>query len=365
MAYRLIQVGTGGAGAYWCKYFLTPSIQAGQVEVVAAVDINPQALETAQTALGLRRDQCYTDLGRAFDEVRADFCSIVIPPAFHEQVVDLALAHDMHILSEKPIADTMPGSVRIAQKVKRSGVKMGVTMSHRFEQDKTTLRSELASERYGALDYLVCRFACDCRKFASWGKFRYEMLDPLMIEGAVHHLDLLADMTGALCDTVYAQTWLPSWGEFAGDAQGLVLMHLANGTRVSYEGSKTNTIGLNPWGNEYIRAECEKATLILNHRELERFTYDPAMKGREGREGQGEKLPLLERSLWGHQWLIDQFIGWLDGGEPMATNVADNLQSVAIIFAAIESSRTNQPVNVQDFLRQHLVAAGGDQPAGS
>ncbi|NLG52119.1 MAG: Gfo/Idh/MocA family oxidoreductase, partial [Chloroflexi bacterium] len=214
MAYKMIQVGTGGFGAWWCRHFLPPNIAEGLIEVVAAVDINPEALTNAQQGLGLRPDQCYTDLAKAFDENRADFCTVVVPPAFHEQVVDMALAHDMHILSEKPIADTLAGSLRIADKVQRAGKKMGVTMSHRFDQDKTTLREEIRSGRHGALDYLVCRFTCDCRQFASWGKFRHEIPDALMVEGAVHHLDFIADMTGALCDTLYAQTWNPAWGEF-------------------------------------------------------------------------------------------------------------------------------------------------------
>src|SRR5678816_3923510 len=147
MAYRVIQVGTGGFGGAWCRHFLPPNIQEGLIEVVAAVDINPAALENARESLGLRPDQCYTELDRALEEHRADFCTIVVPPAYHEHVVDAALAHDLHILSEKPIADTLEASVRIADKVKRAGKKMGVTMSHRFDQDKTTLREELRSGR--------------------------------------------------------------------------------------------------------------------------------------------------------------------------------------------------------------------------
>jgi predicted dehydrogenase len=46
---------------------------------------------------------------------------------------------------------------------------MAVTMSHRFDQDKTTLRETLRSGRFGELDYLICRFTCDTRKFATWG----------------------------------------------------------------------------------------------------------------------------------------------------------------------------------------------------
>jgi predicted dehydrogenase len=351
MAYRVIQVGTGGFGGVWCHRFLPPNVEEGRIEVVAAVDLLPEALANAREGLGLRDDQCYTDLRRAFDENRADFCTIVVPPAFHEEVVDAALAHDLHVLSEKPIADTLAASLRIADKVKQAGKKMGVTMSHRFDQDKTTLRQEIRSGRHGTLDYLVCRFTCDCRRFGSWGKFRHEIPDALMVEGAVHHLDLLADMTGSRCDTLYAQTWNPAWGKFGGDSQGLVMMRMENSVKVVYEGAKTNAVGLNGWGQEYIRAECEGATLIMSHRQIERFAYDPARKGAYAKEGEGEAVPLLEQPKWVNTWLIEKFCRWLDGGAPMETHVEANLQSVALIFAAIESSRTGQPVKVQEFLR--------------
>jgi predicted dehydrogenase len=352
MAYRMIQVGTGGFGAIWCRHFLPPNVKDGLIEVVAAVDIVPDALKNAQEGLGLRADQCYTDLDRALDENRADFCTVVVPPAFHERVVEAALAHDLHILSEKPIADTLSGSVRIAAKVRRAGKKMGVTMSHRFDQDKTTLREALRSGRYGALDYLICRFTCDCRAFGSWGKFRHEIPDALMIEGAVHHLDILADMAGAKCETLTAQTWNPAWGQYAGDSQGLVLMRMENGTRAFYEGAKTNAVGLNGWAQEYIRAECEQATLILSRRRLECFFHDPTRQVTSGQEGEGQTIPLREQPKWANTWLIERFVRWLDGGEAMETNVEDNLQSVALVFAAIESSHTGQSVKVQERLRQ-------------
>jgi hypothetical protein len=39
----------------------------------------------------------------------------------------------------------------------------------------------------------------------------------------------------------------------------------------------------------------------------------------------------------------------------METNVSDNLQSVAMIFAAIRSSREKRVVKVQELLREHLI----------
>jgi predicted dehydrogenase len=349
----MIQVGAGGWGSYWCKYFLPEAMKDGLVEVVALVDIDEEAVSRSREPLGLRQDQCYTDLAQAFDENKADFSTVVVPPAQHESIVDMALKHDMHILSEKPIADTMEAAVRIANKVKSADKKMGVTMSHRYDQDKTSFREQVKTESNGELDYLVLRFGWEKRKYGSVGKsHHHKMEDFLMIECAVHHLDLLASFADSKCDTLYAQTWTPRWGEYGGDAQGLVSMSFENGVKATYEGSCTNAVEINGWGSEYIRAECENATIVLNDRNLERFGYDP--EGGSKSEGQGQKIDLLKHPKWTHAWLIEEFVHWLGGGPPMETNVHDNLQSAALVFSAIQSSRTGQPVNVQEFLSGHL-----------
>ena len=77
------------------------------------------------------------------------------------------------------------------------------------------------------------------------------------------------------------------------------------------------------------------------------------------RAGEGEPVPLLEQPKWGNSWLLDKFARWLDGGEPMETNIEDNLQSVALVFSAIESSRTGQPVKVQELLAKAKAGAEG------
>jgi predicted dehydrogenase len=338
----MLQVGTGGFGGAWCEAFLPPNIKDGLIEVAGAVDKNEDNLGAAKKFLGLNDSQVYTDAKKAFDAVKADFCVIVVPPAFHESIVDLALSHDMHILSEKPIADTLLGSCRIAAKVKKWGKKMGVTMSHRFDQDKTMFREMIRSGEYGKLDYVIGRFLDARRKFGSWGEFRHKIPDALMVEGAVHHLDILADLCGGKCDTIYAVTWNPPWGEYAGDSEGLVTMVMENGTKAVYEGSESSAKTLNGWTNEYFRAECEKAGIELDRRKL-------TVRA----EGRDDAVITPDcKGKWANTLLIEKFAAWLNGGKPMETNVEDNLQSVALVFSAIESSRTKKPVKVQEMLLQ-------------
>ena len=102
------------------------------------------------------------------------------------------------------------------------------------------------------------------------------------------------------------------------------------------------------------KKQCEKATFILDHRQLERFSYDSS-KWVNAQEGEGEKVPMLDRDKWSDAWMVEKFVHWLDGGEPMETNLEGNLQSVALIYASIESSRTGKPVKVQEFLSEALA----------
>ena len=350
MSLKMIHIGLGIMGLEWCKKAIPPNVKDGLIEVVAAVDINPSRLKYAQKYLGLSSSYCYTDLKKALEENKADFCSVVVTPENHEKVINLSIDYDLHILSEKPIADTLDASKRIVNKVLKSDKKMAITMTHRYDQDKTTLINELSSGKYGKIDYLICNVTADTRKLGSWGDFRHKMKNPLMIEGAVHHFDLLSTIAGSPCNTLYAQTWNPSWGDYNGDSQGLAILKFKNGTRAFYEGASCNAVGLKAWEKEYIRVECEKGTLVLSGRKLECFNYNNKKVRVESMEGQGKIIPLIKQSKWGNAWLIEQFYDLVVNGVTMETKVDENIQSVAMVTAAIKSSQTGQQVFVQDLL---------------
>jgi predicted dehydrogenase len=353
MAKKVIHVGVGTFGRRWCTEFLAGNVADGTIEVMAVVDPDEEALAFGRKALGLPDKSCYRDAKAAFAGQRADFCTIVVPPDRHEQVVDLAIAHGVDILCEKPIADTMAGALRVARKVKGASRKMAVTMSHRFDQDKTTLRQIIRSGRLGRVNTVSCRHAADLREHMAWGAlFRHTMQDPLMIEGAVHHLDLVADLAGADCETIYASTWKPDWARYAGDTDAVVLMTFENGVRGVYEGTCTSAVGLNDWAREYLRVDCELGTAILNSREIEIFSRNDLVRQRS-REGAGQKVQLITQPKWLNTWLIEKFCRWLDGGPEMETNVAANVHAAALIFAGIESRRTGHAVRIADFIQQN------------
>jgi predicted dehydrogenase len=351
MPQKVIHVGIGVFGKRWCRDFLKQNVDDGTIEVVAIVDTDPKALAFGRDALKLPESRCYNDARKAFAENKADFCTVVVPPKYHEAIIDLAIEHGVDILCEKPIADTMESSVRIAKKVKAAGRKMAVTMSHRFDQDKTTLRQIIRSGQLGKVNTVSCRFAGAMRRHLEWSsEFRHTMQDPLLIEGAIHHLDIMADFAGAVCETLYASTWKPSWAEYAGDTDGVITMVFENGVRGTYEGSCASAVGLNFFYNEYFRVDCENGSMILNHREVEVFTRQDLWR-QQHREGRGQKIQLLAQPKWINNWLVEKFAKWREGGPAVETEVQANLQSSALVFGAIESKRTGVPVRVQDYIK--------------
>ena len=361
MAFKMIHVGTGGFGATWCREFLPAAVEAGLIEVLAAVDIDEEALSNAKNGLGLADDKLYTNIEQAFAQNPADFCTVVVPPSFHEEVIDCGLAHDMHILCEKPIAHDLKTSVRIANKISAADKKMGITLSHRFAQDNSTFRQAVAGGDYGDLDYIMFHHTVAKREYASWGKFRSEIPDVQMVEGGVHYLDMMAQIAGAKCSEIYAQTWNTAWSAYRGDPQSLTIMNFENGTRGLIEMSAANASSLHPWWEIHCRAECDKATIVLEDGRVEKYPWrDPATTDdpmNRAHRGRGIEIPLLPGDVWRHNLLIEKFTAWLAGGPPMETNVRDALQSSALFETAIISSREGRPVKVQEYLQEAIAQA--------
>jgi predicted dehydrogenase len=228
---------------------------------------------------------------------------------------------------------------------------MAITMSHRFDQDKQTLERLVRSGAYGPVNYIVGRLALNNRRFGDWGDFRHRIADPLLIEAAVHQFGIIRGLAGANARSVYASSWNPDWGEYAGDSTALAVVELENGVRASYEGSKTNASTISPWEEEYWRVECRDGTLELDRRRLR------LLRGGAKDVPTAEELALDDGPSWLNPLLAEQFVRWLDGGSAVATRLEDSFHDTALTMAAIESAHTGRAVDVPAYTQAHLEAA--------
>jgi predicted dehydrogenase len=337
--HRCLMIGAGGMAGGWIRNFL-PAF-SDRMEIVGLVDVNTDALNDSGDFLGLPKSARFTDSDEAFKQIDADFCIIVTPPWIHRENVLAACEKGMHILSEKPIADTWESCVDIYNAVKKAGVKMEVIQNYRYNATQLTVREVIRSGRLGRPNYILGRFAADYRKFGSWGEFRHRIPHSLLVEGGVHHLDMLRNLSGSDCMTIAGSEWNPEWSSFDGESNALYFMDMENGVKAVYEGSCNAAGTQNSWHSEFYRAECEKGAVSIDS--------DLKVRVWEHTAGQGitmSEVPLESPRYAGHMWQVDEFLGWLDGGPEPDTTLDDNIKSVATMFAAITASAEKRTVDV-------------------
>ncbi len=352
--YRCVMIGAGGMAGRWIRDFWSPFRE--RMEFAALVDVNPVALQESGDWLGLPVSARFTDAREAFAKVDAEFCCIVTPPAFHQEAVELSCGRGMDILSEKPIADSEEGCRAIVQAVRRSGVKMMVTQNYRYTRRILTLKQAVAT--LGAVNYVVVRYASDYRQRGAWALFRHQMDHSLLIEGGIHHLDQLRNLTGADCQSIAGWDWNPGlvrgnrslWrtsGSFDAEACALLVMRMTNACFASYEGNNLEAGATNSWHKEFFRVECEGGAAVLDRDDVVRIEERSAAGTRQVRDA-----PNVDVTYEGHQAVASQFLDWLDGVPEPETTLKDNLQSTAMLFAAIRASESGATVDVQEMARR-------------
>lgn len=328
MKKKCLQVGAGGFGWHMWINQVYPDF-ADRMEVVGLVDTNPEVLARAAERLGLPQDQCFDAMDEAFDRVEADFCAVVVPPWHHKEAVVRAAEKGMDVISEKPIADT-PADVRdIRQAVEETGVKMAVIQNYRYTPRMLAFREALHGGGLGRINYVFARFAANYIPYGKWGAFRHEMQNPLLIEGSVHHFDMIRNLTGEDCETIAGSAWNPEGSSFKGDCIGLFTMTFTGGVRAMYEGNLVTAGDENVWYKEYYRAECEKGAVEVG-------ADGVVWIKRTGEEP--EEVPHAAAEPTGHHPILRSFLDWLEGGPEPETSLRDNVNSMAMIFAALDAA---------------------------
>ncbi|MDA1190701.1 MAG: Gfo/Idh/MocA family oxidoreductase [Candidatus Poribacteria bacterium] len=344
---RCLMIGAGGMAGGWIRHFFPPF--SNRMEVVGLVEIREDVLKDQGDFLNLNDNQRFTRMEDAFSQVDADFCTIVIPPAYHRQAAVGAAEAGLDILSEKPIADSWEDCLAIYEAVKKAGVKMQVTQNYRFTPRIQTLKQAADKGLVGTPYYLMARFAADYRNRNAWGKFRHEIDHSLLVEGSVHHFDQLRHLTGADCATIAGWEWNPGHASFDGECIGTYVMTMTNNLRAHYEGNCLESGAQNSWHAEYYRIVGSEGALVLDSDHKVRLLKHVPREGVST-----EELPTVGVTYDGHQAIVDQFLSWLEGGDEPPTVLDDNIKSAAMLFGAIDASERNEAVDVVAKLKSAI-----------
>jgi len=333
-----LMIGGGGMAGGWIRWWTTQF--QDRIKIIGLVDVNLDVLQKQKEALGLSDDQLFTDASEALATVRADFCGVATPPQFHKDGVIGALRAGMPVICEKPIAGSLPDALEMVAVAKETGLPCSIIQNYRYEPNKQELIRIRDEGRLGRLQHVIGRYACDYRGYGTWGTWRHDLEHGLLVEGSVHHFDMLRFLTGGNCEQIVGMGWNPEWSSFKHESSGFYLLKMDNGVHAFYEANSSAAGITNCWHKEYYRAEFEEGSVEVAEDDSVRIT--------RGSEVEEYRAPPMDWT--NHTYLFDEFLNWLDGGPPSQTRIEENLPSFAMVIAAMETSRDNQPKRIADFL---------------
>jgi predicted dehydrogenase len=194
---RLGLIGTGKHGSRYAKHIVEDLPQA---ELAAVCRRDRQQGEKLAASYGC---PFYADYHALIRDAGIDAVAVVVPPAFHGEIVAAACAAGKHILIEKPLAVSVAEACRIRDSIATSGVRCMVAHTLRFNTVVQTVKSYIAHIAPLHSIYLSQRFEPSP---LVWLDHKAESGGGIVLHTGVHSFDLLRFLSGCEVEQVWCQT---------------------------------------------------------------------------------------------------------------------------------------------------------------
>lgn len=339
---RLVQVGLGRWGRDWAKNVVP---QLDSVEPVGYVDVDPQALaEVAASGPGMQQ-MCFPSLDKAIAATDPDAVLVTASLPGHVPAVREALAAGRHVLVEKPFAPSVSEGRELAERAAQQGLTLMVSQNYRFFPAVRAVRQIAATGEWGTPLTITVDFRRGVRKRPERPGGRPPLAEPLLGDMAIHHFDLLRAVTGLDAVEVDCRTWLPEGYGFAGPPAGAALITLQDGLVVSYRGSWISTGPQTCWAGEWAM-EFERGRVWWTSRGGGSDSTSADAVRVQGLDGTERDIALPTVRYADRAGSLHEFVTAIDEGRVPETAAGDNLRSLAITCAAIDSAHDRAPVRL-------------------
>ena len=333
--FKTLIVGAGGMGKAWGDNLK----KNPETEIVGWVDIRPEAARNAAAERELDDIHIGDDLGEAIRETKPDFVVDVTVPEAHHDVTLTALNAGIPVLGEKPMAASMEQAKEMVAAAEKSGKLYMVSQSRRYDARLHAYR-KLIDQAIGEIGILNSDFYIG----AHFGGFRDEMPSPLVLDMAIHTFDTARYLCQRKPLAVYCEEFNPAWSWYKGDASAMAIFEMEGGLRYTYRGSWCAEGMMTSWECEW-RAVGPKGTAIWdgdNLIEAEKVVETGGFHSKM----QAEDILPVSMTPGGIAGSLLDFLNALKTDATPMGECHDNIQSLAMVFGAIESSHTKQRVKI-------------------
>ncbi len=339
MAIRLIQVGMGGWGLMWGATVR----RSEDAELVACVDMDQAARARAQAKLELPPERCFSSLADALAAVECDAVLVTTFLPAHVPVALAALAAGKHVLLEKPFAPTLADARRVVDAAAAQGKTLMISQNYRFYPAARTVAALVREGTLGAVGAVNVDFRRYANSAPPEGHRHYALRQPLLLDMAIHHFDLMRMVLGQEPQQVNCHAWNPPWSKFSEPAAAAATIEFDGGALVSYRGSWVSPGPQTDWDGEW-RIECERGEIYWTGRADQGSGSDRVTVRLLGKPARRVTLP--ELSAIDQAGSLQAFAQAIHTGQEPETSGRANIGSLALTFAMIESATAGLPMPV-------------------
>ena len=336
---RAVLVGCGGMSRAW----LNVAKERRDLHIVGLVDIDLNTAKSRAKEYGLDSVRIDRNLNSVLSATEPDVVFDVTIPDTHTEVTVTALKMGCHVLGEKPLSNSMANARRSIRAAERAGKIYAVIQNRRYNANIRRLRKLVAAGSIGDLTTVNCDFYLG----AHFGGFRDRMKHVLLLDMAIHTFDQARLITNTDPVSVYCREWNPSGSWYDHDASAICIFEMSNGLIFTYRGS---------WCAEGLNTSWESDWRVVGSRGSATWDGDENIKAQSVRKSnefhslmRDVKVPLLAKKdrIGGHSGLIDEFIYCIRNNKNPETICTDNIKSLAMVFASIESSQKGRSVKIK------------------
>ncbi len=338
-SFKVVQVGCGQMGQGWVESAIaTPGLQ-----IVGLVDLHRSAAEKTAAHFKLPPSVVYSTLKEALAATKADLVFDVTVPEAHEAVVVEALNGGCHVLGEKPMSESLESARRMVAASDRAGKFYAITQTQRFRPPVRALQTFLAGGAIGPVQEVYADFFIG----PHFGGFRDQMDFPLILDMSIHAFDAARFLSSCDPVSVYCHSFNPKRSWYKGDASAVVIFEMSGGVVFCYRGS---------WCAQGERTDWHSKWRILGGSGSVVWDGDMAFDAEAivpnsapefftpTRKLEVEVAPMAAER---HAAAMHDFVAAIRAGRQPETNCQDNIKSLAMVLAAVESAKSGKKVAVQ------------------
>src|SRR5439155_11783806 len=294
-----------------------------------------------QQLLSISPERCFQTLESALASVEADAVLITASLPAHVPTALEALDAGKHVLLEKPFAPTLVEAQQVVEMAAKRNRVLMISQNYRFFPAVQTVTALIREGKLGSIGSVTVDFRRYKNSSEATDHRYHQVWQPLLVDMAIHHFDLMRLVLGQEPSQVSCQAWNPPWSVFVDPAAAAATITFDGGAVVNYRGSWVSPAPRTSWSGEW-HIECTKGEIVWTSRDdtaPDHVTIRPL--GKRPRQLKLPEIPFTDR-----RGSLQAFVQAVRTGQEPESSGRDNLHSLALVYAAVEAAISRLPVSL-------------------